>query len=165
MDGYRRDDGLWEVEARLVDRKDRDFELSFRGRLPPGEPVHDMFLRVVVDERRVIRGIEARMGASPFPSCPGATEAFQELAGLRIGPGWLKEARRLVGGVAGCTHLFEMLGPIATTVYQTMVPLTEKERIADAGRPPAILDSCHGWRRGGEAVERLLPEWFRPAED
>ena len=38
--GYLRDDGLWEVEARLVDTKTFLQRDQFRGDVPPGEPGH-----------------------------------------------------------------------------------------------------------------------------
>ena len=40
-EGYRRDDGLFDIDARLVDTKDQDFEL-LTGTRAAGEPVHDM---------------------------------------------------------------------------------------------------------------------------
>ena len=49
-EGFLRDDGLWEVEAWLrdtkpfVQRADR-----FRGELKPGDPVHDIGLRLAID--------------------------------------------------------------------------------------------------------------------
>ena len=36
--GFLRDDGLWEVEARLVDTKPFVQRDQFRGDIPPGEP-------------------------------------------------------------------------------------------------------------------------------
>jgi len=37
--GYLRNDGLWEVEARLVDTKPFTQRDHFRGELQPGDPV------------------------------------------------------------------------------------------------------------------------------
>ncbi len=153
---YRRDDGLWELEAALVDTKAETFHLRLRGELSPGEPVHDMALRVALDERLVIREVAASMDATPFPDCPGAARAFESLVGMRIAPGWMEMVRERVGGVAGCTHLFELLRPLATTAFQSIYP---ERRVRS--RRPALLDTCHGWRAGGEAIGTLYPEWFR----
>ncbi len=46
--GYRRDDGLWDVEGHLTDAKSYPFANSFRGEIAPGEPIHDMWLRVTL---------------------------------------------------------------------------------------------------------------------
>jgi hypothetical protein len=70
----------------------------------------------------------------------------------------MKEVKRRLGGRLGCTHLTELLGPIATTAIQTMMGL-ETMRHPDrkpaaprrrAGQP--MIDSCHAWRDGGEVV-------------
>ena len=41
FEGFKRADGLWDIEARLVDTKDHDFPLS-SGLIRPGQAVHDM---------------------------------------------------------------------------------------------------------------------------
>ncbi|MCY1294550.1 hypothetical protein D9M70_438500 [compost metagenome] len=69
-----------------------------------------------------------------------------------------------VGGERGCTHLTELLGPMATTVYQTLSMLAygaQRERVAvDPHTQFAgnrwVIGSCHGYRNGGEAAQRLL---------
>ena len=43
--GYRRTDGLWDIEGHLVDTKAYPFANSFRGELTPGEPLHAYLLR------------------------------------------------------------------------------------------------------------------------
>ena len=43
---FRRDDGLWDVEATLLDVKDKDFHLA-SGVKPKGEAIHQMVLTVM----------------------------------------------------------------------------------------------------------------------
>jgi Protein of unknown function (DUF2889) len=52
-EGYLRDDGLWEVEAWLRDKKQRADR--FRGELKPGDPVHDIGLQLAIDDGMTIR--------------------------------------------------------------------------------------------------------------
>ena len=40
-DGYRRSDGMFDLEARLVDTKSHPYRLM-SGVREPGEPIHDM---------------------------------------------------------------------------------------------------------------------------
>ncbi|MCH8002127.1 MAG: DUF2889 domain-containing protein, partial [Proteobacteria bacterium] len=47
--GYRRADGLWDIDARLTDVKTYDFPNEFRGVIEADEPLHDMWLRVTID--------------------------------------------------------------------------------------------------------------------
>jgi hypothetical protein len=53
--GYLRSDGLWEVEARLVDTKPFVQRDHFRGELQPGDPVHDIGVRLAADDSLTIR--------------------------------------------------------------------------------------------------------------
>ena len=51
-EGFLRDDGLWEVEAWLRDTKPFTQRADrFRGELKPGDPVHDIGLRLAIDDR------------------------------------------------------------------------------------------------------------------
>ncbi|HEX7403974.1 MAG TPA: DUF2889 domain-containing protein, partial [Usitatibacter sp.] len=43
--GYRREDGLYDIEGHLVDTKPRDIKLA-AGVRKAGEPVHGMWLRI-----------------------------------------------------------------------------------------------------------------------
>jgi hypothetical protein len=63
--GYRRRDGLWDIEGRLVDTKSYPFENSLRGEIPPGEPLHEMWLRLTVDDALLVRDAVAVTDAGP----------------------------------------------------------------------------------------------------
>lgn len=157
--GYRRNDGLWDIEAHLCDTKTYSFPNRDRGEIRAGEPIHDMWLRVTIDDSYTIRDVEAATDAGPFSICGDITPAFEKLEGLTIGPGWIRQARQRVGGVHGCTHLLELLGPIATVSYQTLVrSTTQKARNPD--RPPRHLDSCHALDRTGPVVKAHYPEFY-----
>lgn len=120
-DGFRRDDGLWDIEAHLTDTKPFDLPNRDRGGLiPEGEPLHHMALRLTVDDSLLIHAVEAVTDAGPFAICPHITDNFRRLEGERIGPGWRRRVREQLGGVEGCTHLVELLTPLATTAFQTI---------------------------------------------
>lgn len=164
-EGYRRADGLWDIEGHLTDVKSYAFSNESRGEVKPGEPVHDMWIRLTVDSDFVVREVEAVTDAAPFGVCPSIAPAFKQLAGLRIGPGWTKAVKQRLGGVHGCTHLTELLGPIATTAFQTIYPIVAKEmrdkpEAPQDGRPPLLLNSCHAFRSDGEVVRRSWPQFY-----
>lgn len=163
LNGYKRDDGLWDIEAHLVDTKAYDFRNHFRGGIPPGEPIHDMWMRLTVDDSLTIQAVEACTDYAPFPDCPQAAPNYQALVGMRISPGWTDVVRRKMGLAGACTHLYELLRPLATVAIQTIMPLRKRER--DPGKRPPLLDTCHGWRADGTAVRELYPTWHRPAKD
>ncbi len=116
--GYHRADGLYDIEARLSDTKSYGFVNQDRGYVEPGEKLHGMWLRLTLDETMTIVASEAATDDAPYRVCPSAAPAFSRLAGLRIKPGFLREASHRVGGAVGCTHLRELLQQIATTAYQ-----------------------------------------------
>ena len=105
--GYHREDGLWDIEGHLVDTKTYEIDNRHRGAIPPGEPIHEMWLRVTIDDGMLIHRVEASTDFAPFGSCPVVTPRFAELEGLTIGPGFKRRVVERVGGRLGCTHLVE----------------------------------------------------------
>ena len=160
--GYERDDGLWDIEAHLVDTKTYVHTRRHGGReRQPGEPVHNMWLRLTVDLDLVVRDAEANTEAGPYPQCGDITPNFKSLIGLKIGPGWRREIAARLGGIKGCTHLVELLGPVGTTAYQA----TGRARDArGAGKPitkkPYQLNSCHVYKDDGAAVLERWPQFY-----
>ena len=164
---YRRNDGLFEVEGRLVDTKTHPFRrLLAEEDAPPGHHLHDITVRLVIDADLQVYAADARMSATPFNICPGAAAALQALVGLSIGAGWNKRVREMLGGVASCTHIVELLGPMATTVLQGFAP-QRMATIYDPDNEPqrrARVDSCYAFAADREVVARLLllPQRTKP---
>lgn len=159
--GYRRADGLWDIEGRMTDVKSYDFDNTDRGHVAAGVPVHEMRVRITIDDDFLIHDVEAATEYAPFSICPQAAPAMKKLKGLRIGSGWRREIEKRVGGTLGCTHLRELLGPMATTAFQTIVPLRTKEPRTPSGRRPALLGTCHAYSPDSPVVKRLWPEHYR----
>lgn len=156
--GFRRKDGLWDIEGHLTDTKDYDFQRLFRpDLLKTGEPLHKMSVRITIDDDLLIHAVEAVTDESPFPHCGDIAPKFSTLKGLNLAQGFLKEVRTRFGGVNGCTHIVEMMGPIATTAFQTIFPVLSRER-EQSGRPP-VIDSCHAFSADGPVVARLWPQY------
>lgn len=163
--GYRRADGLFDIEARIIDTKTYSFENSYRGEIKSGEAIHDMWLRLTVDDGFVIRRAEAATDASPFAVCPAITPAFAKLEGITMGRGWGREIQKRLGGVKGCTHLVELLRPLATVAFQT---IWAARKTMSGGAPhktkPLYLDKCHALTSDGEVVRQQYPEWYTGPE-
>ncbi len=115
INGYRRMDGLFDIEAHLTDVKSFGQTNFDRGFIDAGEPIHDMWLRLTLDDTMEIVAAEAVSDKTPYMMCPTAAPNFSRLIGLRIKAGFLREANHLVGGAVGCTHLRELLQQMATT--------------------------------------------------
>ena len=118
--GFVRADGLYDIEAELTDNKTYDFPSDFRGTVTPDLAVHHMVLRITIDRDRVIQHAEAITITGPYAICPTANTVFDNLVGLQISPGWRRKVQAAIGGRHGCTHITELLGPVATIAYQTL---------------------------------------------
>lgn len=162
--GYRRDDGLWDIEARMEDSKTYAFANRDRGgEIKAGEPLHEMLLRVTIDDDFLVHGVEAVTEHAPYRMCGDIAPVFAGLRGLRIGAGFLGEVRRRFGGVKGCTHIVELFPPLATTAYQTLYAARQaKEAESPAGERPRIIGTCHAMAPSSEVVARQWPAFHEP---
>lgn len=162
VNGYRREDGLYDIEGHLTDTKTYAFPNHDRGRIDAGEPLHGMWLRLTIDPGMTIHDAEAVTDHGPFTICKDINPAFRALKGLNIGTGFRKAVRQRLGGVHGCTHLVELLvGPMATTAFQTM--FAEREKSGEnrgLTERPGILDTCHALAANGPVVKRQWPQWY-----
>jgi hypothetical protein len=172
--GYRRSDGLWDIEGHITDRKTYSYTSEERGEVTAGTPVHDMWIRLTVDDTLLVHAIIAVTDTAPYPTiCPSITDAYHQVVGLRIGPGWSRALKERLGGVRGCTHLSELLGPIATTAFQTVIPLKSreerekrKERGQDgAASPFPLLNTCHTFAADGAVVAKYAPHHAKKPEN
>jgi Protein of unknown function (DUF2889) len=176
IDFYRRTDGLYDIEAHLTDTRLFGQANFDRGHIPAGEPIHDMRLRLSVNEMMHIVGCETVSDLTPYAMYPPAAPNFSVLIGLRISAGFLRKANHRVGGAAGCTHLRELLQQMATAALQTINPARVRRdmaaegasdqpgsdrtdtRIAETmGGPRNILNTCLANAADGPPVKRGWP--------
>ena len=161
--GYEREDGLWDIEGHLVDTKSHVHTRRDGGReRQPGQPVHHMWLRLTIDLDLKIHEVEAVTDAGPYETCGNITVNFKKLVGVTIGPGWRKAIAERVGGVLGCTHLVELLGPLGTTAFQATGCAREAHnaRKPATGKKPYQIGSCHIYKDDAPAVLERWPEFY-----
>jgi hypothetical protein len=186
VQGFLREDGLLDVDARLVDTKPYTFANDEAGEIPAGQPLHEMLVRMTVDEHLVIVACEAVTLHSPYPECGGGATNMGVLAGLALKAGFLKAANERLRGPLGCTHIREMLQQIATVAHQTMGPVRERQRArrlaeeqradptkvvrADPGEDDGsirLLNTCFAYSSAGAVVRKRWPQLYtgdQPAE-
>ncbi|MFT3777870.1 MAG: DUF2889 domain-containing protein [Ottowia sp.] len=156
--GYRRDDGLWDVEAEMRDTKTYQFDVPGDRGWAPGQPIHGMLIRLTVDDRAVVRAIEVAMEHVPHGPCPEAAAPMQRMVGCSLARGWRRSIDEHLGGVQGCAHLRELLFNMATAAFQTMARGVGGP---PPKRPPAFLGKCKTWDFDGPTVERIYPMFFQ----
>ena len=162
--GYRRDDGLWDIEGELLDTKSVPFEIPGDGVWQPGEAIHGLKIRVTIDPAFTVRDIAVSMDDVPHPECPQAQAPMRRMIGATMGPGWRKAIDEAMGGVRGCTHVRELILAMATVAYQTIPNYRAHERrergepTRTIGKPGHQIGKCLGWDTDGPVVARLTPE-------
>ena len=161
---YARGNGLWEVDALLSDVKAHDVQLA-EGRRAAGTPIHEMLLRLVVNEQLDIVEAGSETRRMPFAGrCDAHGDAYARLAGLNLLRNFRRELQVRVGGVLGCTHITELAQTLPTAVVQAfageVIDIHGAEEGADK---PFQIDRCHALASSGEVVRLHHPRWHRPA--
>ena len=158
-EGYKRADGLWDIEAHLTDIKNHDYHLK-TGVRRAGQPVHSMWLRLTIDRKFNVVDAAASSEAVPYPGgCETIAPAYRALVGLNLVRHFRLKASELLGGVRGCTHLTEMLAGMPTAAIQSFAGEMKEEQ--DDGSKPFQLDQCHALETSGETVRVWYPKWYR----
>jgi hypothetical protein len=158
-EGYKRKDGLWDIEAHLTDVKNHDYALK-TGVRRAGQPIHEMWVRVTIDRRMKIVDACSSSDAVPYPGgCETISPAYRKLIGLSLIKEFRKNVREALGGVRGCTHITEMLGGLPTAAIQTFAGEVPEER--EDGGKPFQLDQCHALETSTETVRKWYPKWHK----
>jgi hypothetical protein len=160
VQAYARSDGLWEIDALVLDSKTRPTGAPGRER-PAGEPIHDLHLRLVVDTAFNIVAAGAESMAMPYPGhCDQHGDRYAALSGLNLMRGFKRAVRERLGGVRGCTHLTELADVLPTAVVQAFAGDVLKVH-PDSDTQPFQLDRCHALAADGEAVRLYYPRLYR----
>ena len=166
VNGYLREDDLWDIEGNIVDIKPYRFENTDRGGyIEADEPLHGMWVRLTMNDQLQIKDVEAVTDFSPYDYCHSIAADYKKLIGLSLGPGWNKQVRTLFKGTTGCTHLSELLGPMATTAFQTVFSgrnegkKAPEEEVGSAW--PPLLNTCHSYAASSPVVLKHWPQHYK----
>lgn len=160
---FRRDDGLWDIEASLLDTKGKDFHLA-SGVKEKGEPIHHMVLTVTIDTHFNVLAANAKSISVPYPGhCDTIETEYSKLVGLNLLSGFRKAIKELFEGVKGCSHISELCTVIPTVAIQgfagEVFQLGEREG-ENHQEMPFQLNRCHALRTDGPAVKKYYKTWF-----
>ena len=167
IEAFARDDGLWDLDARITDVKQRDVTLA-SGVRPAGTALHDLKLRITIDRELVIVDAEAASDAVPYPGyCDTNSVAYKRLVGLCLTKGFRHAINERLSGVLGCTHLSELAAILPSAGIQAYANDVIKTRDGDGDdllpNRPFQIDRCHALRADGPAVARYYPRWVAKA--
>ena len=159
---YARGNGLWEVDAHITDVRNRETRMA-TGMLQAGAPIHDMLLRIVVDEQFTVVEAGAQTTAMPYPGqCDQHGDVYGRLVGLNLMKGFRQAVKERLGGVQGCTHLTELTQVLPTALVQAFAgEVLDTRGDTEASTQPFQIDRCHALRSDGLAVKTYYPRWYR----
>jgi hypothetical protein len=161
--GYQRDDGLWDIEGRIVDTKPYRFRNRDRGGwIEADEALHDISIRLTINLDLEVVDTDAIIDESPYHYCKSVSSVARNLIGLKIAPGWSQKSKQAMGSNRGCTHLTELLGPVATTAIQTIASENiKRSKDKPHGDSNAFLNSCHSYAEDSPVVKLHWPEYYQ----
>ena len=160
---FARGNGLWEVDALLIDTKTRAATM-LDGPRPAGTPIHEMLLRLVVNEQLDVLEAGSETRWMPYTgTCDRHQDAYRQLVGLNLLRNFRKALRERLGGVLGCTHITELAQVLPTAVVQAFAgEVIDTRGTAEGASQPFQIDRCHALRSDGEVVRLHYPRWYRP---
>ena len=162
---YARGNGLWEVDAHITDVRTRETRMA-TGMLAAGEPIHDMLVRLVVDESFNVVEAGAQTLAMPYPGqCDAFGEVYGRLVGLNLMRGFRQAVRERLGGVQGCTHINELTQVLPTAVVQAFAgEVIDTRGDREDSQQPFQIDRCRALRADGSTVKTYYPRWYRSSD-
>ena len=160
LNGYKRTDGYWDIEARITDAKDHDYAVSSKT-IAKGELVHDMSVRITIDQQMNVLDAFACSDAAPYDEhCTSiAPDYGKYLVGLNLFHGFRKAVKERLSGIHGCSHITELVMYLPTAALQTFASVVLDND--DSGHKPYQLDRCHALASNSETVRRYYPRWYR----
>jgi hypothetical protein len=133
-----------------------------------------MWIRMTITEDFEVLSCEAASDFTPYDICPAAAPNFARLAGLKIGPGFVRAVNERVGGIHGCTHLREVIGQMGTVAFQTLYPVRRQREVEQAAARraagevvdekkvrPALIGTCIAYAPDSPVVKQRWP-WYEP---
>ena len=152
--GYRREDGLWDIEAHMTDVKSYSFQNHFRGTIEVGEAAtrdaaashhRRRFCNPGCDRGHRQQSFRELFTRSSAPTSPWPV--------IKMGPGWRRNIRQKVRR-REWLHASDRIavpdgdgGNADPVGIQESSPTSRPTKITrrDRVKRPAILDTCHAW--------------------
>jgi len=163
---YERYDGLWDIEAELIDDKSYPFDKRDGSTHAAGKPFHHMHLRVTIDRSFTILAAEAVYDAAPYGDhCIGIAPAYQNLVGMNLLKSFRQAVKERFARTKGCSHITELAGVLPTVALQSMANERHKPEGVPTDKRPFQLEGCHALRLDGPVVEEFYPQWYVPTKN
>jgi len=161
VNSYEIDDSSLLIEGDLVD--ERFFPSYYYSRnefLEPGI-VHDIRVEMKVSLPTLeITEARASMKKIPIEECLGVETSAGRIVGLKIRPGFSRDLKARLGGIAGCLHMTTLIYHMGAAAVQGMWAALSRKREGGATKsmdydPGILKNSCWLWREDGPFFEKV----------
>lgn len=162
VNSFVREDGLWDLEAELIDLKAYSFQKQGGVTHPVGAPIHHMHLRITIDAEFTITDAVAAYDAAPYgENCACIADDYKKLVGLNLLRKFRDAVRARFARTAGCTHMTELSYVLPTVAIQTMANRRRQDaEPQNQQKRPFQLEGCHALRLTGPVVKTFYPVWY-----
>lgn len=158
---FKREDGLWDLEAELIDTKSYPFDKRDGTTHAAGKPFHHMHLRITIDHTLTILEAQAVYDAAPYgENCVTIAPAYQNLVGMNLLKSFRQAVKDRFARTKGCSHISELAGVLPTVALQTMANERAQPEDEVTQKRPFQLEGCHALRLDGPVVEEFYPKWY-----
>lgn len=156
---FEREDGLWDIEAELIDTKSYDFPKKDGSIRKAFEAFHHMHVRVTIDTSFQILDAVVAYDAAPFgENCTSIAADYRDLIGMNLLKSFRQQIKERFGRTDGCTHMTELAIVLPTAAVQSLS--SRRKGGSSADRRPFHLDGCHAWRLDGPVTKEHYPQWY-----
>lgn len=162
---FEREDGLWDIEAELIDNKSYPFDKRDGSVHPAGKPFHHMHLRITIDPSFTILAAQAVYDAAPYgQNCTTIAPAYDNLVGMNLLKSFRQAVKERFARTQGCSHITELAGVLPTVALQTMSNERHKPEGSQTDKRPFQLEGCHALRLDGPVVQEFYPKWYQSSQ-
>ncbi len=129
--------------------------------MEPGIIHHMEIILLIKPDPLRIEDAEADMIHVPLPQCRTTLDTVEKLKGLKIRSGFSKNLRHIMGGKAGCTHLFQLILTMGQEIVHGWLTHKRKEYshapkdFEHFEEKHFLIDSCRMWTKGGPKMKNL----------
>lgn len=163
---YEREDGLWDIDAQMLDHKAHDITLDGQTR-SVGNALHDMVIRITLDASFTIVAAFTQTQNAPYiKTCPSINAQYEQLVGLNVLSGFRLAVKDRFAKTQGCTHLTELINSLPTVAIQGMgFEISRRAQLAagDAHQKrekPFQIGQCYAFKHDSEVVRLHYPDWY-----
>ncbi|NYT64993.1 DUF2889 domain-containing protein [Alcaligenaceae bacterium] len=164
VESFVREDGQWDIEATLIDIKAYDFPKQDGSIQKAGNPIHNILLRITINDEFTITAAVAAYDAAPYNQhCSAIAPEYGDLVGMNLLRNFRQVVKDRYGRTAGCSHLSELAYVLPTVAVQTMANQRRKEKqtsTTQQEKRPFQLDGCHALRVDGDVAKEFYPKWY-----